>query len=192
MVDNQQWICFFSQTGGEINSVRKLLGRDPDIIVTNKSDFSGVDQELLDTCGAKIICLPDRPSKAEYQTLCELFEDNCIITLHGYLRIIPDWMCEKYTIYNSHPGNIIKYPQLKGFNPQEKAFKLKLPKSGVVIHKVIPEVDCGEILAHVETDIKGLSLDEVYEKLHDTSINLWVDFLKNLPVWVDFLKNLPV
>lgn len=179
MAETGQWVCFFSQTGSEINNVRKALKRDPDIIVTNKSDFSGVDQELLDDCWTKFICLPDRPTKSEYQTVCKLFKDDCIITLHGYLRIIPDWMCEKYSILNLHPGLITEYPQLKGFNPQEKAFKLRLPKTGAVIHRVASEVDSGEVLSSVEVPIQGLSMDRVYEVLHEASTGLWVDYLKN-------------
>ena len=89
-------------------------------------------------------------------------------------------MCENYRIYNLHPGLITKYPILKGFNPQEKAFRLKLPTSGSVIHKVTPVLDSGKILKSIEVDIKNLSLDEVYDKIHKSSSQLWTDFLNEL------------
>ena len=89
-------------------------------------------------------------------------------------------MCTTYNIYNLHPGLITKYPQLKGFNPQERAFKENLDTSGAVIHKVTPQLDSGEILAEVEVDIKNKSLDNIYSLLHDKSSSLWEDFLKKL------------
>lgn len=177
MDKSKQWVCFFSQTGEEINNVRKALGRDPDIIVTNKVDFSGVSLELLDDCFDKFICLPDRPSVQEYKMLCKSFRKDCVVTLHGYLRILPKFLCERYEIFNLHPGLITKYPELKGFNPQEKAFKMGLPTTGAVIHKVTPVVDSGEVLDSFELKITNLTLDEIYAEVHRLSSELWVKFL---------------
>ena len=98
--------------------------------------------------------------------------------MHGYLRIIPEYLCTNFHILNLHPGLITTYPELKGFNPQEKAFKLGLPTSGVVIHEVIPEVDSGKIIAAKETSIAGLTLDEVYTRLHDLATSTWIDVLQ--------------
>ena len=43
-----------------------------------------------------------------------------LITLHGYLRIIPENICKQCKhIYNGHPGLINMYPELKGKDPQE-------------------------------------------------------------------------
>ena len=178
-----KWITFFSQTGSEIMNVIEKTGREPDLIVTNRVDLNGVNLKLLNKYKSKIRQLPNRPTVNDYYNLINknrnLF-DNCIITLHGYLRIIPDFMCENYRIYNLHPGLITKYPILKGFNPQEKAFRLKLPTSGSVIHKVTPVLDSGKILKSIEVDIKNLSLDEVYDKIHKSSSLLLTDFLKEL------------
>lgn len=178
-----KWITFFSQTGSEIMNVIEKTGREPDLIVTNRVDLNGVNLKLLNKYGSKIRWLPNKPTVDDYYNLINknkaLFSD-CIITLHGYLRIIPDFMCYKYNIYNLHPGLITKYPILKGFNPQEKAFQLNLPTSGAVIHRVTPTLDSGKILKSVEVDIKNLSLDEVYYKIHKASSQLWVDFLNEL------------
>jgi len=103
-----------------------------------------------------------------------------IVTLHGWMRIIPAEICEEYEIYNGHPGLITKYPELKGKDPQEKAFNLKLSHSGCVIHRVTNIIDDGEILKARQIDIEGLTLDEVYERLHDTSIDLWCEFIKEI------------
>jgi folate-dependent phosphoribosylglycinamide formyltransferase PurN len=53
--------------------------------------------------------------------LLEQFPD-AIVTLHGWLRVIPAYVCERSRIYNGHPGLITKYPELKGKDPQVRAF----------------------------------------------------------------------
>lgn len=174
----KQWICFYSQTGSEINNVRKALHRDPDIIIFNGDDLSKTNKELVETVGNKIVKIPAKPTLENYKDLAKTFDKNCIITLHGYLRIIPEYLCTNFHILNLHPGLITTYPELKGFNPQEKAFKLGLPTSGVVIHEVIPEVDSGKIIAAKETSIAGLTLDEVYTRLHDLATSTWIDVLQ--------------
>ena len=176
----KKWVCFYSQTGSEINNIRKLLKKDPDIIVYNGDDLSHTNMELLEDLGDKMVRLPAKPSLDDYLQLAEILPKDCLITLNGYLRIIPKYMCEHFNILNLHPGLITKYPELKGFNPQEKAFNLNLPTTGVVIHEVTPELDSGKIIASKEVPIAGNTLDVVYEKLHDAATQLWVDVLKDI------------
>ena len=49
--------------------------------------------------------------------------DNTLITLNGWLRIVPPDKCAKYNIYNGHPGLITKYPELKGKDPQQRMWE---------------------------------------------------------------------
>ena len=98
--------------------------------------------------------------------------------MHGWLRIVPEEICDKYEIYNGHPGLITEYPELKGKDPQVRAFEGKYKLAGSVIHEVVPEVDAGKILYEHAISIDGLTLDEVYSSLHDVSTNLWIDFLR--------------
>ena len=81
-------------------------------------------------------------------------------------------------MWNGHPGLITKYPELKGKDPQQKAIALGLKSSGCIIHRVTPEVDSGEIVASKEIQIENLEPADVFSKLHETSVNLWVEFLK--------------
>lgn len=176
----RKWICFFSQTGSEINSIRKALKRDPDLIVTNRGNLDGVNEELKELTSI-FYYLPYKPAVQDYVNMIHnnraLFED-CLITLHGYLRIIPDFLCNEYTVINSHPGDItVQDGILKGYNPQEKAFRLGLDASGSTIHRCTPELDGGEIFDVQKVSIKGQSLDQVYATLHDNSVNQWIKFL---------------
>ena len=189
----KKWITFFSQTGSEIYNVSEKLGIDPDLIVVNKSDLSEVNQKLLEKYKDRFYILPNKPKGEDYLDLIEeeskIFND-CIITLHGYLRIIPSFMCDEFEIYNLHPGLITKYPELKGFNPQEKAYNLKLPTSGVVIHKATSVLDSGEILKSKEISIKNKTLDQIYEDLHNVASELWSEFLSEKFVDLNIEKNI--
>ena len=181
MSKQRQWVCFFSQTGTEINCIRKALGRDPDYIIFNNSSYEKVNKELLQDCRSKIIEISNRPSKEEYERICNLLEPDCLITLHGYLRILPGWFCDKYYILNGHPGNTL-YDNgiLRGSNPQEKAYRLGLKCTASTIHRCTAELDAGEVIDLQSVYIEGLTLDEVYERVHDNSVSQWIRVLGRL------------
>lgn len=162
-----RWIALFSQTGSEIVGIKKNL-RSPDLCFTNNPNFNNRD-----------IIVEDAISTSEvYNRLRSLSSHDTIITLNGWLRILPADIVKKFEIYNIHPGNIIKYPQLKGIHPQAKALKLGLKDTGVVIHRVIEAVDEGEIVASCECEIKDDTEETLSNKLRNLSITLWTDFLK--------------
>ena len=178
------WLAFFSQTGSEINNICNKLGIYPDAIVTNRHTTEGINQDLIATTTFREhklnrtiwYMLPAKPTVESYTEILSHF-DNPVITLHGYLRIIPKDICEQYEIYNLHPGLIDKYPSLKGFNPQERAFKEGYKLAGCVIHRVTPGVDEGEILLSQGVSIENKNLKEVYEALHEVAFDLWKSFL---------------
>ncbi len=181
----KKWITFFSQTGSEIVEISKYLNRWPDAIIVNR-DFEGeppFNTEILRE-DLPVYFIPDRPCTNTYKAvLNDLQADsNTLITLHGYLRILPKDICRDYTIYNGHPGDIELYPELKGFNPQEKAYanKDRMSTAGSVIHLVTEEVDGGAVVARKVCDFDVNSLDEAYSLLHTNSVQLWVEFLENL------------
>tara|TARA_R100000084_G_scaffold89262_1_gene43258 strand:+ start:928 stop:1476 length:549 start_codon:yes stop_codon:yes gene_type:complete len=173
------WVAFFSQTGSEIVNISEEIGRWPDLIVTNRQ--GGYDKinpkisERLNAGKQRMLLVEKKPTVNRYH---EAIRDGSIVTLHGWLRIVPEEICDKYEIYNGHPGLITEYPELKGKDPQVRAFEGKYKTAGSVIHEVVPEVDAGKILHEHAISIDGLTLDEVYSSLHDVSTNLWIDFLR--------------
>ena len=173
------WVAFFSQTGSEIVNICEEIDRWPDLIVTNRLDgFDKINPELtkrLLNGKQRMLMVEKKPPVHRYD---EAIRDGAIVTLHGWLRIVPEEICDKYEIYNGHPGLITKYPELKGKDPQVRAHEGKYEIAGSVIHEVVPEVDAGKILKEGEVDIKEKSLDEVYSSLHKLSTDLWIDFLK--------------
>jgi hypothetical protein len=186
------WIAFFTKTGSEIAEVANRLNRWPDYIVTNRApDGKGIHPDLLEH---QIDYIPNNPSVADYiKLLADKYDlmyqsdsysfnlywsKEVIVTLHGYMRILPPAICEAGNIYNGHPGLITKYPELKGKDPQHKAWVNAYKTSGCVIHKVTPTVDDGEVLAEIEVPING-TLDDVISTLHKNSIDLWENFLRD-------------
>ena len=174
------WIAFFSQTGAEIADLSESLGRWPDLIVTNRrpSHLRTIDSRILDKQHDLLTIVENKPSVEIYKSL--IYDKNAIITLHGWLRVMPKEICDNYEIYNGHPGLITEYPELKGKDPQVRAHEGKYPIAGAVLHKVIAEVDEGKIIAEERFNASGLSLDELFRILKDRSLYMWGNFLKKV------------
>jgi len=102
------------------------------------------------------------------------FKGDELITLHGYMKIVPKEYCDKLTIYNGHPGLITRYPELKGKDPQIRA--AVYDTIGSVVHKVIAEVDSGEVVTVAETINDNT---DIFEQLRATSLKAWVEFFKS-------------
>lgn len=170
------WVALFSQTGSEIYEVSEKIGRYPDLILCNKQDnFESINNNLLFGGNAPIVFTELKPTVEQY---LEYIPEDSLVTMHGWLRIVPGEVCEARRIINGHPGLITEYPELIGKDPQQKAIDLGLQYSGSILHEAIAEVDSGQVIASKKVKIKDLTDDEVFSKLHQTSIQLWVDFLK--------------
>jgi folate-dependent phosphoribosylglycinamide formyltransferase PurN len=174
---DHNWVAFFSQTGTEISNIMLRLGKEPVAIITNRQDDEGLNPILKQKKdnGLKWIVLPKNPTLKDYRKALKGIEDP-IITLHGFLRIIPKEICNKYTIFNLHPGLITIYPELKGKDPQKRAIEAGHQIAGAVIHQVTPIVDDGEIVASHAINIKNLNEEEVYDHLHCLGSVMWYDF----------------
>lgn len=176
-----KWIAFFSKTGSELAQITDHFDRWPDLIVTNRKSLDGCHPELYECFEYfpnKFKFISSNPKIEEYQDIIKQFKgENIIITLHGYMRIVPAEICDAVEIYNGHPGLITKYPELKGKDPQRKAWLNGYKTSGCVIHRVTSELDGGPVVSQVEANIENLSLDNVISTLHERSVNLWIEFL---------------
>jgi len=185
MKRNLIWKTFFSQSGSEIYEISKNIGRFPDAIITNKSfeELDKINPDLLEKCFDRFVFLPKKPTVEEYR---EAIRNADVITLHGYLRIIPPQICGRFKIYNGHPGLITKFPELKGKDPQAKVWYKHFEKPyklhGHVIHEVIPEVDAGRIVSEKEFFSNNIynefnSLEDYIKRLHKLAIENWVGFM---------------
>lgn len=170
------WLAMFSQTGSEICNLSERLGRWPDMILTNNHDkeswHPGIQKAIAPVYVSKHMDLMD---------IVNIYDpNNSLITLHGYLRILPAYIANKYNIINGHPGDIINFPELKGKNPQAKALELGLSTTGVVLHKVTPEVDDGEIVKYANVKIADRELNSLISQLKDLQLDLWCEYLEEV------------
>ena len=159
------WIALFSQTGSEIKTISEKLNRWPDIIITTNRD---IDAWCNNVPRDKVITA----SPTAINNFLENYNDKCFITLHGYLRILPNNICSKHEIYNGHPGLITIYPELKGKDPQEKVWMNidSYMHIGSVVHRCTAELDSGEVLHVVMCNNTCNSRDDLYNKLKETWI----------------------
>lgn len=178
-MEQTPWIAFFSQTGGEIADISNSLGRWPDVIVTNeRPEHLRTIDERVEKQG--YFTWANKPTEENYIATLEKYP-NAIVTLHGWLRIVPPYVCERSNIYNGHPGLITKFPELKGKDPQVRAYEGKYKTIGCVLHKVSAGVDEGEIISEVEySNDFQLELDEIFRILKDKSLTMWTQFLKKV------------
>ena len=175
-----KWIAFFSQTGSEIVELSKSLGRKPDLLVTNNFE----DKIKLHPGIRK---LDVNIMSAEHNLVMNYFRNQVtynvsetLISLHGYLRILPADICERYEIYNGHPGAIDLYPELKGKDPQEKVWQDndKYTIIGSVVHRCTAELDGGEVLKSVYVRNRNYTEEELYASLKMTSLSAWNFFMR--------------
>lgn len=173
MIDNRPWIALYSHTGSEICNISTRLSKQPDLVITNNS----VGNDKL-TCQS--VKTSPRPAAVDYRTIFDTVDSNPIITLHGWMRVVPAEICNEYEIYNLHPGLITQYPELKGKDPQERVFNmLNIPQYvGCVIHRAVAEVDSGEVIMSRKVLNTHPSAQILSHALHDMAGDMWVDFFE--------------
>lgn len=182
-----RWVAMYSRTGSELVQISMILRRYPDLVLTDTHSCTENLQILQRFSGGlmqssnvsdlfKVLESILRSSQA-------VEDEGLIVTLHGFLHIIPSQLCELSDgcIFNGHPGLITEYPELKGLNPQKKAWENKYPRIGAVLHQVTAEVDSGKIVMEKALDnYNYTTLDAVFEDLHDISVTMWSSFLERV------------
>lgn len=174
------WIAFFSQTGSEIVELSKNLGRKPDLIVTNNFEEKIKFHPGVRELGVTIQSARHDMLMNYFRQQIVMKREDTLITLHGYLRILPADICEMYEIYNGHPGAIDLYPELKGKDPQEKVWSNNslYPIIGSVVHECTAELDAGSIVKAVHFKNRSYTRDDLYSTLKMASLSAWTFFLR--------------
>jgi len=177
-----KWAALFSQTGSEICNLSERLGIYPNLVISDNVN-SAIDERININCKEVLWRSYKNLSKEEkIQYYIKRLKGYDVITLHGWLNIIPAEVCNALSIYNGHPGLINYYPDLKGKDPQVRAWGdiERYDALGSVVHKVTPGVDEGPIVCYSKSSANGIdSLDKVFDTLRETSLNSWVDFFNN-------------
>ena len=112
MVVQKDWGVLVSQTGSEVIAISKETGFLPSLIVTNNlSKIAPINLEILRENGVNVETIPFKPTFLDY--LGSGIMDKKLVTLHGFLRILPASFFNEYKgkIYNGHPALISQYPE---------------------------------------------------------------------------------
>jgi phosphoribosylglycinamide formyltransferase-1 len=173
------WGVLISQTGSEIIAISQEIGFLPSLLITNNlAKIPEKNLRFFGKHGVIIRTIPFRPTLDNY-LIPDLLEKK-LITLHGFLRILPREFFEKYqgNLYNGHPGFITLYPELKGKDPQVRAWEGNYETVGSVVHKVIEGVDEGEVVTAIGVPNTVKTLDEMFFTLRNTSLTAWKNFFE--------------
>lgn len=186
----KRWVLLFSHSGSEaaqlVSGLHEQGSTMLDIeVFTNNKDTMDWDKNwpVVKNELGEFDALSYRPAtlvtSAINQALVEAARPT-LVTCHGYDRIIPKEVLDNpnVEIYNMHPGDTISYPVLVGKDPQEKALELKLPHTGVMLHRVTEELDGGPLYGFIRYDMKSNeTLTSLINNLKEESLNLWFPFL---------------
>lgn len=178
-----KWYSLFSHTGQETANLAKMLYPDVELVVaiTNNIGYEG-----------SLPCIKLTSAKDINEWLIEPgnVEPGSIVTLNGYMRIVPEEVINYLhsigcRLLNIHPAPIQMYPELRGMDPQERLYEGiqsgKYHYIGVVIHDVDAGVDTGSVV-NWSTELADLNMtkDELYQHLHDMGTDLWLEVFKEV------------
>lgn len=187
----RNWYSLFSHTGGETEALWNEFhfGENQNLLRLQRAVTTNMEYEGM-LRGIYAVKLPTGKGVNEWLMDDANILPNSIITLNGYMRILPSEVinhlhsrgCE---IYNIHPAPIQLYPDLRGKDPQERMYtgikEGKYGFIGVVIHAVDPGVDTGEVKHWLlELADPSLTKEELYQHLHDMGTRAWIEFLKEV------------
>ena len=182
-----KWYSLFSHTGKETESIWRLFDGQLHLeaAITNNVKYEGPLPYI------KLITAKD---VNDWLMEPGNVEPGSIITLNGYMRIIPAEVLEYLAsincrVFNIHPAPIQYYPDLKGKDPQERLYDGLLSGQysciGAVIHEVDAGVDTGNIV-HWKLELPATirTKDDLYDRLHEMGTNMWVEFFRE-EMWKD-------
>jgi phosphoribosylglycinamide formyltransferase-1 len=175
------WIPLFSHSGSEVAELVKEPTLIPYMIFSNQKKLEKVHDYIVD----RTVFATHPQIMSVIKSIARLNPDSTFfITLNGYNRIIPVDILDipNIKMFNVHPGDIIKYPELRGADPQQKALDLGLSSTGVVIHEVDEGVDTGKIIASETYEITNRELSTVISDLRHISIKMWINLLNSVMV----------
>ena len=182
-----KWYSLFSHTGNETTALYASLSDAVQLqtAITNNLEYKGPLPCIRFESGKRINAWLMRPDNVE---------PGSIITLNGYMRILPAEVLEYLNsigcrVFNIHPAPIWAYPELRGKDPQERLWEgLRSGKYGcigIVIHEVDPGVDTGRIVHwRSELPVWASEKELMYSRLHRMGTEMWIEFFRE-EMWKD-------
>ncbi|MDF9867366.1 phosphoribosylglycinamide formyltransferase-1 [Bacilli bacterium PM5-3] len=141
-------------------AINRAIENDIDVILIDYKKYSSYEIESMLVAKLKEL-------KIDY------------ILLAGFMRKLTPLFISSYRnrIINIHPSLLPKY---KGLHAIEQALDNGDNEIGVSVHFVDEKLDNGPIIIQDSVDIKGLSSDDMYEKIHKLEHVLYVKAIKKV------------
>jgi phosphoribosylglycinamide formyltransferase-1 len=102
------------------------------------------------------------------------------ICLAGFMRILSGGFVRKWEgrIVNIHPSLL---PAFRGLRPQQQALDAGVAVSGCTVHRVVPELDAGPIVAQAEVPVlAGDTEDSLSARILEAELRLYPAALKKV------------
>ena len=141
-------------------------------LISNNSEAHCLKRAQQNNISHKVINTEQNYDEELIQSINELSENhsgNLIIVLAGWMRIVSQNLINTFpNIINIHPALPGKYPGTNAIKRAHNDFlsNEKLNTTGVMVHRVIEEVDAGEVLDWIEVPIlKSDSYESLEERV---------------------------
>jgi phosphoribosylglycinamide formyltransferase-1 len=104
-----------------------------------------------------------------------VLEAHCIeiVCLAGFMRLFTPWLVSRWNgrMLNIHPALL---PAFRGLNTHERALEAGVKIHGATVHFVVPEVDCGPIVAQAAVPVlDGDSPDTLADRVLAVELRLY-------------------
>lgn len=172
----------------------------------NGSNVEAIIKHFAQYQNIKIVCFSDnedakvleRARNLNVEAIYLPFEQNFeyfsqnsfdLYVLAGYMRVLPQNVLDLGTFINIHPSLL---PAFKGKQAIKQAYDFGVKVTGVTVHYVSGEVDCGKIIAQTPVMIdEDTNLAELEEKIHEVEHKLYSLVIESLlyDKIVDFLPQ---
>ena len=105
------------------------------------------------------IQLIDKQNKSKIFNLLSTIDTDLVLSA-GFPYILPGHVLNSEILFvNSHPAIL---PSYKGYNAIKDAFMHGEEQLGVTVHKMIEDVDAGEIIFQEQVSVKDLTIEDIY------------------------------
>jgi len=150
------------------------------LVLSNREDAFGLERAKQAGVPAEVLKNP-----TDWQQVQERLENENIevVFLAGFLKVIPAKFVNAWRgrIFNIHPSLLPKY---KGLDGIKRAFE-KRDDIGASLHRVIPEVDGGEVLYQgtsvKSSEVSSIDLAEATARTHDVEHQLVRQWIEECP-----------
>jgi phosphoribosylglycinamide formyltransferase 1 len=125
-----------------------VLSNRPDAAALGRARDSGIPTAVVDHT------LYGKDREAFERAVEAVLENHRIelVCLAGFMRLFTPWLVTRWTgrMLNIHPALL---PAFRGLDTHERALEAGVKIHGATVHFVVPEVDCGPIVAQAAVPV---------------------------------------